>query len=85
MKLCGQSDNLTEDERRRFWATVFGLIGPEWMIIVALADAAEFTAESDAISKTLNVGQTFVYAHARRLEKQGQFIARRTPEPLSYR
>jgi DNA-binding MarR family transcriptional regulator len=71
MKPCGQSDNLTADERRRFWATVFGIIGPEWMIIVALADAAEFTADSDAISKTLNVDQTFVHAHARRLEKQG--------------
>jgi hypothetical protein len=43
MKLCGQSDNFTEDERRRFWATVFGIIGPEWMIIVALADAADYS------------------------------------------
>jgi len=71
MKLCSQSDKLGEDERRRFWATVFGLIGPEWMIIVALADAGEFTADSAAISKMLNVDQTFVHAHVRRLEKQG--------------
>jgi DNA-binding MarR family transcriptional regulator len=29
------------------------------------------TEDSDAISKTLNVDQAFVHAHARRLEKQG--------------
>jgi MarR family transcriptional regulator, organic hydroperoxide resistance regulator len=63
--------NLTEDERRRIWATIFGIIGPEWMIILALAEAEECTAESAAISKTLKVDQSFVHAHGRRLEKQG--------------
>lgn len=63
--------NPTEDETRRFWATVFGILGPEWMIILALADAEERTADSDAISKALEVDQSFVHAYARRLEKQG--------------
>ena len=58
-------------ERRRFWATVFDIIGPEWMIILALADEEECTAEITVISEVLNVDQSFVHACARRLEKQG--------------
>ena len=60
-----------EDERQQFWATAFGIVGPAWMIILALAEAEEFTADSDAISKTLKVYQSFVRAHGRRLEQQG--------------
>jgi DNA-binding MarR family transcriptional regulator len=58
-------------ERRRFWATVFDIIGPEWMIILALADEKECTADVTVISETVNVDQSFVHACARRLEKQG--------------
>jgi MarR family transcriptional regulator, organic hydroperoxide resistance regulator len=58
-------------ERRRFWATVFNIVGPEWMIILALADAEECTADITVISEMLNVDQSFVHACARRLEKQG--------------
>jgi MarR family transcriptional regulator, organic hydroperoxide resistance regulator len=58
-------------ERRRFWSTVFGINGPEWMIILALADAEECTADITVISEMLNVDQSFVHACARRLEKHG--------------
>jgi MarR family transcriptional regulator, organic hydroperoxide resistance regulator len=64
-------NHLLEAERRRFWATVFGINGPEWMIILALADADECTADIAVISEVLNVDQSFVHARARRLEKQG--------------
>jgi DNA-binding MarR family transcriptional regulator len=69
--LRSKLQNLTEDERRHFWATAFGITGPEWMIILALADEERFTADIDTISKMLEVDQSFVRAHARRLEKQG--------------
>jgi DNA-binding MarR family transcriptional regulator len=69
--LRSKLQNLTDDERQQFWATAFGIVGPAWMIILALAGAEEFTADSDAISKTLKVDQSFVRAHGRRLEKQG--------------
>jgi MarR family transcriptional regulator, organic hydroperoxide resistance regulator len=48
-----------------------GITGPEWMIILALADAETLTADISTISKMLEVDQSFVRAHARRLEKQG--------------
>jgi DNA-binding MarR family transcriptional regulator len=64
-------DNLSGIERRRFWSTVFVINGPEWMIILALADAEECTADIAVISEMLNVDQSFVHARARRLEKQG--------------
>jgi DNA-binding MarR family transcriptional regulator len=63
--------NLTDGEQRRFWATVFGIVGPEWMIILALADADGCCADSAVISKALTVDQSFVHAHARRFEKHG--------------
>jgi hypothetical protein len=40
-------------ERRRFWATVFGIEGPEWMIILALADAEECAADISVIPEML--------------------------------
>jgi MarR family transcriptional regulator, organic hydroperoxide resistance regulator len=58
-------------EGRRFWSTVFGINGPEWMLILALADAEECTADIAVISGMLNVDPSFVLARARRLEKQG--------------
>jgi MarR family transcriptional regulator, organic hydroperoxide resistance regulator len=64
-------NDLRGTERRRFWATVFGINGPEWMIILALADVDEFTADIAAISGMLKVDPSFVLACARRLEKQG--------------
>jgi MarR family transcriptional regulator, organic hydroperoxide resistance regulator len=64
-------NDLSGTERRQFWATVFGINGPEWMIILALADADEFTADTTVISEMLNVNPSFVLACARRLEKQG--------------
>jgi DNA-binding MarR family transcriptional regulator len=62
--------NLTEDQCQTFWSTVFGIKGPEWMIILALADAEKFTASADTLSKVLKVNQSFVHTHARHLEKQ---------------
>jgi MarR family transcriptional regulator, organic hydroperoxide resistance regulator len=69
--LPSKLQNLTEDQRRTFWATVFGITGPEWMIILALADSEKFTASIDTVSRLLKVNQSFVRTHARRLEKQG--------------
>jgi DNA-binding MarR family transcriptional regulator len=64
-------NDLRGTEWPRFWATVFGINGPEWMIILALADAEEFTADTSVISEVLKVDQSFVHACARRLEKRG--------------
>jgi DNA-binding MarR family transcriptional regulator len=64
-------DDLKGIERRRFWSNVFGINGPEWMIILALADAEECTADTTVISEMLNVDPSFVLARARLLEKQG--------------
>ena len=47
-------------EGRRFWLTVFGINGPEWMIIPALADSEECKADTTVISEMLNVDQSFV-------------------------
>jgi DNA-binding MarR family transcriptional regulator len=68
--LPSKLQNLTEDQWRTFWATVFGITGPEWMIILALADAEKFTASIDTLSELLKVNQSFVRTHARHLEKQ---------------
>jgi DNA-binding MarR family transcriptional regulator len=62
---------LTDCEQRRFWATVFNIVGPEWMIILALAESDGCCADSAVISNALTVDQSFVYAHARKLEKHG--------------
>jgi MarR family transcriptional regulator, organic hydroperoxide resistance regulator len=68
--LPSKLQNLTEDQWRTFWATVFGITGPEWMIILTLADAEKFTASIDTLSNLLKVNQSFVRIHARHLEKQ---------------
>jgi DNA-binding MarR family transcriptional regulator len=64
-------DDSPEDEMRRFWASTFGIVGPEWLIILALADAKECSADIATVSEQLNVDQSFVHSHARRLETQG--------------
>jgi DNA-binding MarR family transcriptional regulator len=69
--LRSKLESISEDERRHFWARAFDIIGPEWMIIVALADAERFSAGIGAISKTLGLNPSFVRAHVQLLEKLG--------------
>jgi hypothetical protein len=43
--------SLTDDEQRQFWSTAFGIVGPEWMIILALAEAEGCCANGTTIAK----------------------------------
>jgi MarR family transcriptional regulator, organic hydroperoxide resistance regulator len=61
----------SDDERRDFWAETFGINGPEWMIILVLSEAKNFTASEDAIAKALRVNQSFINAHVQILERNG--------------
>jgi DNA-binding MarR family transcriptional regulator len=71
MKNLRFNQHLTEEERRRFWAAAFSITGPEWMIILALADAKAFTISIQSISRMLKVDQSFVRSHGRGLERKG--------------
>jgi hypothetical protein len=71
-------------EGRRFWSTVFGINGPEWMIILALADAEGCRADTTIISEMLNVDhRSFMRAHAD-LRNRGTFTARDKGRPQSF-
>ena len=61
----------------RFWADAFGILGPEWMIILVLAEAGQGAELSEEIiSKRLDVNPSVVMTHSKRLERRG-FVARR--------
>jgi hypothetical protein len=68
---------LTDNEHRQFWASSFNIVGPEWMIILTLAEAERFSASVATISTALSVDQAFVRAHARQLKKQAHIRSTR--------
>ena len=66
------------DELRQFWAKTLGISGPQWMIVVALADHDRGDGVAvNVVSKMLHVDPSFVTTQSKLLEKKG-FIRRKT-------
>ena len=72
--------NVYFQDIRHFWAKVLGISGPQWMILMALADLdkGEGVSVKD-VSKMLHVDASFVTTQSKMLEKKG-FIRRRTSD-----
>ena len=66
------------EELRHFWARTLGISGPQWMIIMALADLDKGQGVPvNAVSKLLHVDPSFVTTQSKLLEKKG-FVRRKT-------
>jgi MarR family transcriptional regulator, organic hydroperoxide resistance regulator len=66
------------EELRQFWAKTLGISGPQWMIIVALADHDQGDGVAvNVVSKMLHVDPSFVTTQSKLLEKKG-FVRRKT-------
>jgi DNA-binding MarR family transcriptional regulator len=66
------------EELRQFWAKTLGISGPQWMIIVALADHDQDDGVAvNVVSKMLHVDPSFVTTQSKLLEKKG-FVRRKT-------
>jgi MarR family transcriptional regulator, organic hydroperoxide resistance regulator len=65
------------EEIRYFWAKTLGISGPQWMMIVALADLDQGDGVPvNAVSKMLHVDPSFVTTQSKLLEKKG-FVRRK--------
>jgi DNA-binding MarR family transcriptional regulator len=65
------------EELRHFWAKTLGISGPQWMMIVALADLDRGEGVPvNAVSKMLHVDPSFVTTQSKLLEKKG-FVRRK--------
>jgi MarR family transcriptional regulator, organic hydroperoxide resistance regulator len=65
------------EELRYFWAKTLGISGPQWMILVALADLDQKDGVPvNVVSKKLHVDSSFVTTQSKLLEKKG-FLRRR--------
>jgi MarR family transcriptional regulator, organic hydroperoxide resistance regulator len=74
------SINVYLQEIRYFWAKALGISGPQWMILMALADMDQGEGASvKAVSKMLHVDPSFVTTQSKILEKKG-FVRRRSSE-----
>lgn len=70
--------NVHLEELRYFWAKTLGISGPQWMILMALADMDQDNGVPvNAVSKKLHVDSSFVTTQSKLLEKKG-FLRRRT-------
>jgi MarR family transcriptional regulator, organic hydroperoxide resistance regulator len=68
------------EEIRYFWAKTLGISGPQWMILMALADLDKGEGASvKAVAKLLNVDSSFVTTQSKIIEKKG-LVRRRTSE-----
>ena len=66
------------EELRYFWARTLGISGPQWMILMALADLDQRDGVPvNAVSKKLHVDSSFVTTQSKLLEKKG-FLRRKT-------
>ena len=64
------------EELHDFWARALGISGPQWRIILVLADIDEGNGVSvNAVSKILHVASSFVTKQSKLLERHG-FICR---------
>jgi DNA-binding MarR family transcriptional regulator len=72
------SINVHLDDIRQFWARALGISGPQWMILMALADLDKGEGVSvKVVSKMLHVDPSFVTTQSKMLEKKG-FMRRKT-------
>ena len=72
------SVNVHLEELRYFWAKTLGISGPQWMIIMALAEMEEDDGVPvNVVSKKLHVDSSFVTTQSKLLEKKG-FLRRKT-------
>jgi DNA-binding MarR family transcriptional regulator len=72
------SINVHLEELRYFWAKALGISGPQWMILMALADLDRNDGVPvNAVSKKLHVDSSFVTTQSKLLEKKG-FLRRKT-------
>jgi len=68
------------EELRYFWAKTLGISGPQWMILMALADMDQDDGVAvNAVSKKLHVDSSFVTTQSKLLEKKG-FLRRKTSD-----
>jgi MarR family transcriptional regulator, organic hydroperoxide resistance regulator len=66
------------EELRYFWAKALGISGPQWMILMAIAEFDQGDGiPVNAVSKTLHVDSSFVTTQSKLLEKKG--FMRRKP------
>ena len=71
------SINVHLEELRYFWAKTIGISGPQWMILMALADMDQDDGVPvNVVSKKLHVDSSFVTTQSKVLEKKG-FIRRK--------
>src|SRR3954447_452274 len=72
--------NVHLQEIRYFWAKTLGVSGPQWMILMALADLDQGEGVPvKVVSKMLHVDPSFVTTQSKMLEKKG-FMRRKTSE-----
>ena len=70
--------NVHLQEIRYFWAQALGVSGPQWMILMALADLDQGEGVPvKVVSKMLHVDPSFVTTQSKMLEKKG-FMRRKT-------
>jgi MarR family transcriptional regulator, organic hydroperoxide resistance regulator len=70
--------NVHLQEIRYFWAKALGVSGPQWMILMALADLDQGEGVPvKVVSKMLHVDPSFVTTQSKMLEKKG--FMRRKP------
>jgi DNA-binding MarR family transcriptional regulator len=73
-----KSINVHFQEIRQFWAGTLGISGPQWMILMAIADLDQGEGVSvKVVSKMLHVDPSFVTTQSKMLEKRG-LMRRRT-------
>jgi MarR family transcriptional regulator, organic hydroperoxide resistance regulator len=72
------SINVYLQELRYFWAKALGISGPQWMILMALAELDQGEGVPvKVVSKMLHVDPSFVTTQSKLLEKKG-FMRRKT-------
>ena len=72
--------NVYLHEIRYFWAKALGISGPQWMILMALADLDQGEGVPvKVVSKMLHVDPSFVTTQSKMLEKKG-FMRRKTSD-----
>jgi DNA-binding MarR family transcriptional regulator len=66
------STSIRLDELRGIWARMIGITGPQWMIMVVLANAEDRVVGMPvgAVSRALRVDQSFVVTQSKLLEKK---------------
>src|ERR1700744_1934749 len=76
--------NVHLEELRYFWAKTLGISGPQWMILMALADMDQSDGVPvNVVSKKLHVDSSFITTQSKILEKKG--LLRRKVSPADAR